>query len=98
MDSHTSMYIATPRDSRPKINFASGSLIASEAGASGTLPSTVKKARWAFSVQPLLGWGKKGEKQRATAGWLASLPVFEPHWQVVFHEVWAKFIHPVIAS
>jgi len=59
-----------------------GSLVASEFGASGNLPSTVKSAKWAFSVQPELGWGEKGQKQRATAGWLASLPVFEPHWQV----------------
>ena len=56
--------------------------MASEAGASGTLESNVKSAKWAFSVQPELGWGEKGQKQKSTAGWLASLPVFEPHWQV----------------
>ena len=59
-----------------------GSLVASEKGAQGSLPSTAKKARWAFSVQPQLGWGQKHGEQKATAGWLASLPVFEPHWQV----------------
>lgn len=51
----------------------------------GLLPSTVKSVRWAFSVRPVLGWGNVGEKQQATAGWLASLPVFEPHWQVSRH-------------
>jgi hypothetical protein len=37
---------------------------------------------WAFSVSPRAGWGGDAQaKQRATAGWLAALPVFEPHWQ-----------------
>jgi tocopherol cyclase len=35
-------------------------------------------------VTPLAGWGGgPGQKQQATAGWLAALPVFEPHWQVL---------------
>ena len=38
-------------------------------------------ASWDFSVEPQYGWGSLG-KQKATAGWLAALPVFEPHWQV----------------
>ena len=59
-----------------------GSLISSAEGVSGNLPSTVSSARWAFTVRPLLGWGATDERQKATAGWLASLPVFEPHWQV----------------
>jgi len=58
-----------------------GALVACEAGAAGDLPSTVGSARWAFSVRPVSGWGAAGERQRATAGWLAALPVFEPHWQ-----------------
>ncbi|KAK9835048.1 hypothetical protein WJX81_007145 [Elliptochloris bilobata] len=60
-----------------------GALVADEAGAAGNLPSTVLGARWAFSVRPVSGWGAAHERQRATAGWLAALPVFEPHWQIV---------------
>eukprot|EP00884_Botryococcus_braunii_P021088 jgi/Botrbrau1/7663/Bobra.0159s0105.1 len=60
-----------------------GSITAQGEGAGGYLPSTVGSARWAFSVSPLLGWGPEGSKQRSTAGWLAALPVFEPHWQVM---------------
>ena len=60
-----------------------GSIVAAEAGTTGVLNSTVKTARWAFRVTPTLGWGPPPPSpQRATAGWLASLPVFEPHWQV----------------
>lgn len=58
-----------------------GALVADETGAAGDLPSTVAGARWAFSVRPVSGWGAPQEQQRATAGWLAALPVFEPHWQ-----------------
>ena len=58
-----------------------GALAADEAGAAGDLPSTVAGARWAFSVRPVSGWGAPQAQQRATAGWLAALPVFEPHWQ-----------------
>jgi tocopherol cyclase len=33
-------------------------------------------------VQPRFGWGGAADAtQKATAGWLAALPVFEPHWQ-----------------
>lgn len=60
-----------------------GSIVRQEAGAGGVLPSTVDSCRWAFSVRPVVGWGNVGARQKATAGWLAALPVFEPHWQVV---------------
>ena len=60
-----------------------GSIVRAEAGAAGSLPSTVDSCRWAFSVRPVVGWGDAGGRQKATAGWLAALPVFEPHWQVV---------------
>ncbi|CAK0735183.1 hypothetical protein CVIRNUC_000540 [Coccomyxa viridis] len=60
-----------------------GHIVAEEAGASGDLRSTVPSADWAFSIQPQDGWGPRTGKQAATAGWLASLPVFEPHWQVL---------------
>lgn len=42
----------------------------------------VKTARWAYSTRPVYGWGNVGSKQKATAGWLAAFPVFEPHWQI----------------
>ena len=60
-----------------------GHIIAEGAGASGDLPSTVQSADWAFCIDPQDGWGPRSGKQAATAGWLASLPVFEPHWQVL---------------
>ncbi len=60
-----------------------GHLVAQEVGADGNLPSTVPSASWAFSVEPQAGWGDIAGRQQATAGWLASLPVFEPHWQVM---------------
>lgn len=59
-----------------------GSIIDREEGATGKLHSTVGSCKWAFSVEPVCGWGEQGGRQRATAGWLAALPVFEPHWQV----------------
>lgn len=44
--------------------------------------TTVKTARWEYSTRPVYGWGSVGAVQKATAGWLAALPVFEPHWQI----------------
>jgi tocopherol cyclase len=43
---------------------------------------TVPTAKWEYSTRPTYGWGDKGGEQKATAGWLAALPVFEPHWQI----------------
>lgn len=43
---------------------------------------TVPTARWEYSTRPIYGWGDVGAEQKATAGWLAALPVFEPHWQI----------------
>lgn len=61
-----------------------GSLVASPPPeVPGTLPaSTVQQCSWEFDVQPVYGWGETSGRQKATAGWLAALPVFEPHWQV----------------
>jgi Tocopherol cyclase len=50
--------------------------------APGNLPSTVDSCRWSIDVEPAYGWGPQAGKQQSTAGWLAALPVFEPHWQV----------------
>ena len=39
-------------------------------------------ASWCYTIAPKLGWGGGSEaKQYSTAGWLAALPVFEPHYQ-----------------
>ncbi|KAL2612320.1 hypothetical protein R1flu_024012 [Riccia fluitans] len=43
---------------------------------------TVDTIRWEYSTRPLYGWGDNGKSQKATAGWLAAFPVFEPHWQI----------------
>eukprot|EP00249_Psilotum_nudum_P004098 c17636_g1_i1 orf=219-1685(+) len=43
---------------------------------------TVDNVRWEYVTQPVYGWGNTTSKQKATAGWLAVLPVFEPHWQI----------------
>lgn len=61
-----------------------GSLRANEGKAGPGPASTVESVRWAFSTRPVYGWGGDAAgQQRATAGWLAALPVFEPHWQVL---------------
>lgn len=59
-----------------------GSLESDDSSAAGDLPPTVKSIKWAYSTRPVYGWGDAGADQKATAGWLAALPVFEPHWQV----------------
>lgn len=51
----------------------------------------VQSCSWALSMTPKVGWGDSptaaarpegGTSQKATAGWLSMLSVFEPHWQV----------------
>jgi hypothetical protein len=53
--------------------------------------AAVHSCSWALSMSPKVGWGDSptaaarpqgGTAQRATAGWLSMLAVFEPHWQV----------------
>ena len=63
--------------------FHQGRIVANDSGASGYLPSTVNSCSWELSIVPMTAWGDVSGRQRATAGWLASLPVFEPHWQVL---------------
>lgn len=61
-----------------------GSLSAAAGGAGPGPASSVGRVRWAFRTRPVFGWGGgEGGQQRATAGWLAAVPVFEPHWQVL---------------
>ena len=47
------------------------------------IDDSVPWVRWAFSVRVVHGWGNPASGQRSTAGWLAALPVLEPHWQVM---------------
>ena len=43
----------------------------------------VNGAEWDYHVKPLYGWGgDSSREQLSSAGWLSTLPVFEPHWQV----------------
>ena len=37
--------------------------------------------RWEYQIEPLYGWGNPHQPQ-STAGWLSSLPIFEPGWQI----------------
>ena len=60
------------------------------AGGVGPNQGVPGECAWDFSITPLCGWGdndltnsdKTSSNQKSTAGWLASYPVFEPHWQV----------------
>jgi tocopherol cyclase len=40
-------------------------------------------ARWDYQIQPLYGWGSPHARQQSTAGWLSSLQIFEPGWQIL---------------
>jgi tocopherol cyclase len=42
-----------------------------------------KVARWQYETQPVYGWGHAGRRQQSTAGWLSSLQIFEPGWQIL---------------
>ncbi len=45
--------------------------------------STVNACSWSLKITPVSGWGAtSAASQKATAGWLSALQVFEPHWQV----------------
>lgn len=65
-----------------------GSIVAAESGAAGAPMSTVQSCSWAFSINPIVGYGDAAtagssmKSGKATAGWLSMLQVFEPHWQV----------------
>jgi len=39
--------------------------------------------RWHYAIAPVYGWGDPQRVQRATAGWLSFLPVFDPGWQIL---------------
>eukprot|EP00241_Pyramimonas_parkeae_P004526 CAMPEP_0114272710 /NCGR_PEP_ID=MMETSP0058-20121206/28637_1 /TAXON_ID=36894 /ORGANISM="Pyramimonas parkeae, CCMP726" /LENGTH=882 /DNA_ID=CAMNT_0001391973 /DNA_START=28 /DNA_END=2676 /DNA_ORIENTATION=- len=61
-----------------------GQLSAERGGAGPGPPSTVDTCKWSYATETVYGWGgNSSQKQLSTAGWLAALPVFEPHWQVL---------------
>ena len=45
-------------------------------------PSGVS-AQWEYRLQPVYGWGNATGQQQSTAGWLSSLQIFEPGWQIL---------------
>jgi tocopherol cyclase len=38
--------------------------------------------RWEYHLKPVYGWGNPQQLQQSSAGWLSSLPIFEPGWQI----------------
>ncbi|MBW4583256.1 MAG: tocopherol cyclase [Tildeniella nuda ZEHNDER 1965/U140] len=40
-------------------------------------------ARWEYQIQPVYGWGNANRLQQSTAGWVSSLQIFEPGWQIL---------------
>ncbi|WP_199299956.1 tocopherol cyclase family protein [Trichocoleus sp. FACHB-262] len=46
-------------------------------------PGSGASARWQYKIQPIYGWGNVGSPQQSTAGWLSSLQIFEPGWQIL---------------
>jgi tocopherol cyclase len=44
-----------------------------------------------ITIDPICGWGgTTAKEQKSTAGWLASFPVFEPHWQITLADARAS--------
>jgi tocopherol cyclase len=46
-------------------------------------PANNGYCRWQYQIQPIYGWGDRGRIQQSTAGWLSSLQIFEPGWQIL---------------
>jgi tocopherol cyclase len=44
---------------------------------------TGKSAHWQYRTQPIYGWGSVNQPPQSTAGWLSSLQIFEPGWQIL---------------
>lgn len=78
-----SFFQAVKRGFQASYTQQSGSIVSNETGAAGAPMSTVPSCTWDFKIQPISGWGPEGGSQKATAGWLSVLSVFEPHWQVL---------------
>jgi tocopherol cyclase len=46
-------------------------------------PATGNYCRWEYEIEPVYGWGNQNSPQQSTAGWLSSLQIFEPGWQIL---------------
>ncbi|MDJ0723950.1 MAG: tocopherol cyclase family protein [Prochloraceae cyanobacterium] len=46
-------------------------------------PVTKNYCRWSYTIEPVYGWGNPNLAQQSTAGWLSSLQIFEPGWQIL---------------
>ncbi len=46
-------------------------------------PGTGNYCRWQYQIEPVYGWGNRGSSQQSTAGFLSSLQIFEPGWQIL---------------
>ncbi|TVP63688.1 MAG: tocopherol cyclase [Nodularia sp. (in: Bacteria)] len=46
-------------------------------------PATGNYCRWLYEIQPIYYWGNQNSIQQSTAGWLSSLQIFEPGWQIL---------------
>ncbi|MBW4602873.1 MAG: tocopherol cyclase family protein [Calothrix sp. FI2-JRJ7] len=46
-------------------------------------PATGNYSRWQYEIEPIYGWGSTGKPQQSTAGFLSSLQIFEPGWQIL---------------
>ena len=40
-------------------------------------------AEWQYEITPVYGWASSEQSQQSTAGWMSSLQIFEPGWQVL---------------
>jgi tocopherol cyclase len=46
-------------------------------------PGSGRTCRWQYEIKPIYGWGNQNAPQQSTAGWLSSLQIFEPGWQIL---------------
>ncbi|MDX2098926.1 MAG: tocopherol cyclase family protein, partial [Leptolyngbyaceae cyanobacterium bins.59] len=46
-------------------------------------PASGERVRWQYGIEPVYGWGRPDRPQQSTAGWLSSLQIFEPGWQIL---------------
>lgn len=46
-------------------------------------PGSDRYCRWHYEIKPVYGWGNQDAPQQSTAGWLSSLQIFEPGWQIL---------------
>jgi len=46
-------------------------------------PQSDRWCLWQYAIQPIDGWGNRGQIQQSTAGWLSSMEIFEPGWQIL---------------